>query len=91
MLLQHFAPAVERTWGRRSWASIAPTSGSPTASPVQMGWSKKDNQVRLAHLIREATNAVEAGETLSSLPALRKLLKRVHMGMFGSRANFSGA
>ena len=42
---------------------------------AQMGWAKKDNQVCLAHLIREATYAVEAGNSTFA-PALRKLLKR---------------
>jgi len=42
---------------------------------AQMGWAKKDNQVCLAHLIREATYAVEAGDSNFAL-ALRKLLKR---------------
>jgi transposase len=42
---------------------------------AQMGWAKKDNQVCLAHLIREATYAVEAGDRAFA-PALRKLLKR---------------
>jgi transposase len=42
---------------------------------AQMGWAKKDNQVCIAHLIREATYAVEAGDSTFA-PALRKLLKR---------------
>jgi transposase len=42
---------------------------------AQMGWAKKDNQLCLAHLIREATYAVEAGDSNFAL-ALRKLLKR---------------
>jgi len=43
--------------------------------PAQMGWARKDNQVCLAHLIREANYAVEAGDSAFA-PALRKLLKR---------------
>ena len=42
---------------------------------AQMGWAKKDNQVCLAHLIREANYAAEAGDRKFA-PALRKLLKR---------------
>jgi transposase len=41
----------------------------------QMRWAKKDHQVCLAHLIREATYAIEAGDTAFA-PALRKLLQR---------------
>ena len=42
---------------------------------AQMGWAKKDNQVCLAHLIRDANYAVDAGDDAFA-PALRKLLKR---------------
>ena len=57
----------------RSWASIAPTSGSPPLA-AQMGWAQKDNQVCLAHLIRDANYAIDAGDDAFA-PALRKLLR----------------
>ena len=41
----------------------------------QMGWAKKNQQVCLAHLIRDATYAVEAGDTAFA-PGLRELLQR---------------
>ena len=41
----------------------------------QMHWAKKDHQVCLAHLIRDATYAIEAGDAAFA-PALRKLLQR---------------
>jgi transposase len=40
-----------------------------------MGWAKKDHQVCLAHLIREAQYAIDAGDDAFA-PSLRKLLKR---------------
>jgi transposase len=42
---------------------------------AQMGWAKTDNQVCLAHLIRDAQYAIDAGDTVFA-PGLRKLLKR---------------
>ena len=42
---------------------------------AQMGWAKKHNQVCLAHLIRDATYAIEAGDAVFA-PGLRKLLRR---------------
>jgi len=42
---------------------------------AQMGWAKKHNQVCLAHLIRDATCAIEAGDAVFA-PGLRKLLRR---------------
>jgi transposase len=42
---------------------------------AQMGWAKTDNQVCLAHLIRDAQYAVDAGDTTFA-PGLRKLLQR---------------
>jgi transposase len=41
----------------------------------QMGWAKKDHQVCLAHLIREARYAIDAGDSTFA-PGLRKLLQR---------------
>jgi len=41
----------------------------------QMGWAKKDHQVCLAHLIREAKYAIQAGDSVFA-PGLRKLLQR---------------
>ena len=40
-----------------------------------MGWAKKDHQVCLAHLIRDAQYAIDAGDDAFA-PGLRKLLKR---------------
>jgi transposase len=42
---------------------------------AQMGWAAKDNQVCLAHLIREAQYAIDAGDGAFA-SGLRKLLKR---------------
>jgi len=42
---------------------------------AQMGWAKIDHQVCLAHLIRDAQYAIDAGD-IAFAPALRKLLKR---------------
>ena len=41
----------------------------------QMNWAKKDHQVCLAHLIRDAQFAIEAGDSAFA-PGLRKLLQR---------------
>ena len=41
---------------------------------AQMNWAKKDHQVCLAHLIRDAQYAIDAGDTAFS-PGLRKLLR----------------
>jgi transposase len=41
----------------------------------QMGWAKKDQQVCLAHLIRDAQYAIDAGDNAFA-PGLRKLLQR---------------
>jgi transposase len=41
----------------------------------QMGWAKKDNQVCLAHLIRDVQYAIEAGDDVFA-PDLRHLLGR---------------
>jgi transposase len=40
-----------------------------------MDWAKKDHQVCLAHLIRDAQYAIDAGDTAFA-PGLRKLLSR---------------
>jgi transposase len=42
---------------------------------AQIGWASKDNQVCLAHLIREAQYAIDAGDSTFAT-GLRKLLKR---------------
>jgi transposase len=42
---------------------------------AQMNWAKKDHQVCLAHLIRDAQYAIDAGDTAFA-PGLRKLLSR---------------
>jgi transposase len=41
----------------------------------QLGWASKDNQVCLAHLIRDAQYAIEAGDSIFA-PGLRQLLGR---------------
>jgi transposase len=41
----------------------------------QLDWAKKDHQVCLAHLIRDAQYAIEAGDSVFA-PGLRKLLQR---------------
>jgi len=41
----------------------------------QMGWAKKDHQVCLAHLIRDAKYAIEAGDTAFA-PGLRQLFQQ---------------
>jgi transposase len=42
---------------------------------AQMGWAQKEQQVCLAHLIRDVRYAIEAGDTVLA-PALKGLLKR---------------
>jgi transposase len=42
---------------------------------AQMGWAKTNNQVCLAHLIRDTQYAIDAGDTAFA-PKLRKLLQR---------------
>jgi transposase len=56
---------------------------------AQMGWATKDNQVCLAHLIRDAQYAVEAGDTAFA-PGLRKLLQRA-CGIGSRRATLADA
>jgi len=43
--------------------------------PAQMGWASKDHQVCLAHLIRDAKYAIEAGDSAFA-PGFSELLKR---------------
>lgn len=43
--------------------------------PAQMGWASKDHQVCLAHLIRDAKYAIEAGDSAFA-PNFSELLKR---------------
>jgi len=50
---------------------------------AQMGWAKIDQQVCLAHLIREAQYAIEAGDTAFA-PGLRQLLQKA-CGIGGRR------
>ena len=42
---------------------------------AQMGWARNEHQVCLAHLIRDAQYAIDAGDAIFA-PGLRKLLKR---------------
>ena len=56
---------------------------------AQMGWAKKRNQVCLAHLIRDATYTIQAGDTAFA-SALRKLLRRA-CGIAGRRPNLADA
>ena len=56
---------------------------------AQMGWATKDNQVCLAHLIREAQYAIDAGDTAFA-PGLRQLLRRA-CAIGGRRARLADA
>jgi len=56
---------------------------------AQMGWAGKDNQVCLAHLIREAQYAIDSGDTAFA-PGLRKLLKQA-CGIGSRRATLADA
>jgi len=56
---------------------------------AQMGWAKKRNQVCLAHLIRDAAYAIEAGDAAFA-PALRQLLRRA-CGIAGRRPDLADA
>ena len=53
----------------------------------QMNWAKKDHQVCLAHLIREAKYAIDAGDAAFA-PPLRKLLQRA-CAIAGRRAELA--
>ena len=55
----------------------------------QMGWAMKDHQVCLAHLIREANYAIDAGDSAFA-PGLRKLLQRA-CAIAGRRAQLADA
>jgi transposase len=50
---------------------------------AQMGWARLEQQVCLAHLLRDAQYAIDAGDTAFA-PGLRQLLKRA-CGMAGRR------
>jgi len=54
---------------------------------AQMDWAKKDHQVCLAHLIRDAQYAIEAGDNAFA-PGLRKLLQRA-CGIAGRRSQLA--
>ena len=56
---------------------------------AQIGWAGKDNQVCLAHLIREAQYAIDAGDSTFA-PGLRKLFKRA-CAIAGRRATLADA
>ena len=56
---------------------------------AQLGWAAKDHQVCLAHLIREAQYAIDAGDTAFA-PGLRKLLQQA-CGIGGRRAALADA
>jgi transposase len=56
---------------------------------AQMNWATKDHQVCLAHLIRDANYAIEAGDSAFA-PALRKLLRRA-CGIAGRRPRLADA
>jgi len=55
----------------------------------QMDWAKKDHQVCLAHLIRDAQYAIDAGDSAFA-PGLRKLLQRA-CGIAGRRPQLADA
>src|SRR5262249_15580584 len=54
---------------------------------AQRGWAKRDHQFCLAHLIRDAKYAIDAGDTIFA-PRLRDLLKRA-CGIAGRRPNLA--
>src|SRR6516165_5108724 len=54
---------------------------------AQKGWAKRDHQFCLAHLIRDAKYAIDAGDTIFA-PRLRELLKRA-CGIAGRRPNLA--
>ena len=56
---------------------------------AQMGWAKRAHQVCLAHLIRQARYAIEAGDTAFA-PGLKKLLQRA-CGMGARRPDLADA
>jgi transposase len=56
---------------------------------AQMGWAKRDNQVCLAHLIRDAKYAIDAGD-VAFAPGLRKLLQQA-CGIAGRRDRLADA
>lgn len=56
---------------------------------AQMNWAKKDHQVCLAHLIREAKYAIDSGDAAFA-PALRKLLQRA-CAIAGRRSQLADA
>jgi transposase len=56
---------------------------------AQMDWAAKSHQVCLAHLIRDANFAIEAGDSAFA-PALRKLLRRA-CGIAGRRPQLADA
>src|SRR5215207_1826762 len=54
-----------------------------------MDWAKKEHQVCLAHLIRDAQYAIDAGDSAFA-PGLRKLLQRA-CGIAGRRQQLANA
>jgi transposase len=56
---------------------------------AQQGWARSEHQVCLAHLLRDAQYAVEAGDTVFA-PGLRRLLKRA-CGMASRRDRLADA
>ena len=54
---------------------------------AQMGWAKRDHQFCLAHLIRDAKYAIDAGDTTFA-PRFRELLKRAS-GIAGRQPNLA--
>ena len=56
---------------------------------AQMGWARRGHQVCLAHLIRDAQYAIDAGDSAFA-PGLRKLLKRA-CGMGARRDDLADA
>src|SRR3954452_22724174 len=67
--------AAARRWSRRSWATVAPTSGFPTGLPPRWGWARVEHQVCLAHLIRDVQYAIDAGD-VAFAPGVMGLLKQ---------------
>src|SRR3954449_10087286 len=66
--------AAARRWSKRSWATVAPTSGFPTAWAPR--WDGRGcHQVCLAHLIRDVQYAIDAGDAAFA-PGMKHLLQR---------------
>jgi transposase len=64
-----------KRWSRGSSARFGPISGSRTVTAARWAGRKRENQVCLAHLIRDVQYAIDAGDDIFA-PDLRHLLGR---------------